>query len=284
MTQDNGNEPLKRPVVSVLMACRNSTQTYLEQAVESIRAQSLTNFEFLIRIDGDLGVTQRKYLNEVTEADGRVQIVDSPRAVGLAGAMNQLARQARSEYLARMDDDDVSDPDRLMKQVQVLEEDRLDLVGSACVEIDDVGNASVVKNMPLDEAAIRSTLRWRSPFIHPSIIIRKSVFESLGGYDEGLLRNQDYDLWFRFVDSGFHARNMSETLLRWRRSSGAMRRRSFSLLKWDLIVKSRHLRRSPFLIPSVLLTVVLRSLPAPLLEFAYRRLRPGVRKFGNQSH
>ena len=265
------------PLVSVLMSCFNSNPNYLRSSLTSITTQTLTQLEFLIWIDGEINDECRNILRTTEADDPRITVIDSPKRVGLASALNSLAKLAKSEFLARMDDDDISEPTRLETQLNALTSSDVAVLGTGCTEIDDDGIPRLERSMPAHHAEIQSSLVWRNPIIHPSVMMRKIAFEQLGGYETKMPLNQDYDLWMRANKLGMILENLPSPLIKWRRSKGAMGRRRFRRMRWDIVVKTRHLSKSWLLIPSVISTIILRILPPVLLDLAYSRLRPGTK-------
>ncbi len=259
------------------MSCFRSNLSYLTESVYSIVNQTLSEFEFLIWIDGELNEECRKFLHAVEAEDLRVTVVNSDIQVGLAKALNSLAEMSNAEFLARMDDDDVSEPTRLEAQLRNARSEKIAILGTDCVEINEQGQKIAVRSMPRGQHNIRSTLVWRNPIIHPSVMMRRSSFRELNGYDTTMSMNQDYDLWFRADKLGMRIENLPEPLIKWRRSKQAMGRRRFRRMWWDVVVKFRHRRRNPRLLPSLVLTIALRSLPPILLEFMYTHVRPGTK-------
>jgi glycosyltransferase involved in cell wall biosynthesis len=272
---NTGDRPA--PKVSVLMSCFNSDPNYLRSSLTSITSQTLTQLEFLVWIDGELSKECREIIRTIEAGNSRITIIDSPKRVGLASALNALAKLAKSEFLARMDDDDISEPDRLEKQLAVLNSSDTAVLGTGCTEIDDDGTPQLKRSMPAHHAEIQNALVWRNPIIHPSVMMRKTAFEQLGGYDTNMPLNQDYDLWMRANKQGMKLENLPSPLIKWRRSKNAMGRRRFKRMRWDIIVKTRYLRENWLLVPSLISTIVLRSLPPFLLDLAYSRLRPGTK-------
>lgn len=201
------------PDVSVLMSVFNG-EKYLAESIESILAQTYSKFEFVIVDDGSSDST-RDIVTSYAAADPRIVPVLLKQNVGLAAALNKGLEVAKADYVARMDCDDRALPDRLGMQLQHLKVHDLDLVGSRVYRIDEKGKRFGTKNLPTDPNQIARILPKRNCFIHPSVMAKKSLIESAGGYSEGFLNAQDYDLWLRIFP---HCKfgNLSEYLLEYR--------------------------------------------------------------------
>lgn len=181
------------PKVSVLMSVYNS-MLYLEQSVQSILDQTFRDFEFIIINDGSTDGTQ-KILE--TFADPRIQIVTQPNT-GLTKALNRGLKLCRGEFMARMDADDISMPERLERQLVFLNKHpEVGMVGTAHIEIDAKGEVLLKKPCLLEDNQLRKILIKYNPFCHTSVMIRRSILQKIGPYDESFSYAQDYELWFR---------------------------------------------------------------------------------------
>lgn len=180
------------PKVSVLMAVYNA-EKYLPEAVDSILGQSFTDFECLIVDDGS---TDHSLEIINSYRDPRIEVVRNPRNLGLTRTLNRGLDLARGEYIARMDSDDVSLPERLDRQVAYLDaHPQVGVCGTWAKDIDSRGVVTGVRETPVGKDLEREY--WRpSPIIHPSAMIRRSHLGRLR-YDERIPYAQDFDLWLR---------------------------------------------------------------------------------------
>ena len=201
------------PRVSVVMAVRDGGP-YLEQAVDSILAQTFTDFEFVIIDDGSTDATL-EMLQRYQEADRRVRVHHQEHA-GLTASLNRACGRARGAYLARMDADDVAFPARLERQVEFLDRHPpVALVGSAVVRIDEQGREIKRSDCPTSHAEIVRALAEYNCFTHPTVMLRKDMLEAVGGYREAYRQAQDYDLWLRLAERHELA-NLADPLLYYR--------------------------------------------------------------------
>lgn len=190
------------PEISVIMSVYNG-ERYLRQALDSIRDQIFTDFEFIVFDDGSTDRT-RSILE--TFDDKRIVLLKSDENIGLPKALNRCLAKAQGTYIARMDADDISDPYRLKKQLTVLRNDPAVGVLFTCYRlIDQYGETTQDIPIPLSPEAIYMELFFNNCVVHGSAMMRKSLLEEFGGYDESYEATQDYELWNRLKG---HARFM----------------------------------------------------------------------------
>jgi glycosyltransferase involved in cell wall biosynthesis len=187
-------ERVMQPLVSVVMPVRNG-EAWLGRSLGSILAQSYERLELIVVDDGS---TDRSGEVAASTGDPRVIVLREP-ARGLTPSLNRAIAQSRGPLIARMDADDVSRPDRLARQVALLEaRPEVGMVGTGCVETAPTGLVVRVVRPPEDDETLRRRLIRANPFVHASVVMRRSVLERVGGYDETFPVAQDYDLWLRF--------------------------------------------------------------------------------------
>ena len=203
------------PRVSVLMSVLNG-EKYLDEAIASILKQSLSDLEFLITDDGSednsLGI-----IKNWQEKDKRIKIFMNDAPIGLPSNLNKMASQAKGDFLARMDADDVSDYSRFDLQISLMNKDPdVDVCFTKANLIDEEGNIICEKKSPNSSSKILSWLPYVNFFVHPTAFIRKSSFEKIGGYDEEFLLAQDWELWQRMNSRKMKFFILNKTLLDYR--------------------------------------------------------------------
>jgi glycosyltransferase involved in cell wall biosynthesis len=186
-------------------------EKYLPEAIESILSETFTDFEFLIVDDGSTDRTQ-EIINSYQ--DPRIRLISNPENVGLTRSLNRGLDLARGEYIARMDSDDISLPERLAKQQTYMDTHReVAVCGTWAKDIDSAGTVTGVRETPVGDDLEREY--WRpSPIIHPSAIIRRAHLNGLR-YDDQIRYAQDFDLWLRLKPQHKLA-NLPEHLLLYR--------------------------------------------------------------------
>jgi glycosyltransferase involved in cell wall biosynthesis len=199
----------------------NRTVPFLGPAIESILNQTFQDFEFLIMVDaGCADVKQR--ISEFSAGDSRVRILESPSVGGFSFALNMGIAESRGEYIARMDEDDISLPLRFQEQVRFLDENKdVDVLGCK-VRLIDSASELVERNYPYFQSnqEIRRVLPFRNPLMHPALMFRKSLLLSVQGYKYGHT-SEDYEMFIRMARNpkiGFY--NMDKVLFEHRRHDG----------------------------------------------------------------
>lgn len=209
------------PVVSVVMPVYNGGP-YLRPAVKSILAQTLGDFE-LIAVDDGSKDDSLSVLREFAAGDPRVRVISRPNT-GIVGALDDGLAAARGEFIARMDSDDLSTPDRFEKQVKFLREhpDHV-LVGSQVLLIDPNGLALCAKRDTeyAHDAIDAAHLAGRWPLVHPTVMMRRAAIERIGGYRAKYQWLEDLDLFLRLAETGKLA-NLPDVLLHYRLHTGSV--------------------------------------------------------------
>lgn len=203
----------KHPIVSVIMTVYNG-EAYLLPAVESIRNQSMADFEFVIVDDGSIDGT-KKILSGY-QSDTRINIITCGR-IGRAAALNVAWKRTNGKFIANLDSDDLSEPDRLEKQVSFLKlHPDIGMLGTAWNRFSHEKEPSTVVQPPTQNEILRRTLIKHYPFIHSSIMFRRQVLESVQGYNEKYKVSIDYEIAAR-VACHFEIANLPEVLT-WKRA------------------------------------------------------------------
>jgi glycosyltransferase involved in cell wall biosynthesis len=201
------------PRVSVLLASRDGAR-HLPAALASIAEQTWREIELVAVDDGSSDATPELFARHAISHPGTRVI--RTEGLGLAAALELAAGQATGELLARHDDDDVSHPERIARQVAFLAaHPGIVLVGTAARVIDDAGVPVGEYLVPLEPGQIRRRLARVTPFVHGSVMMRAEVYRAAGGYRREFRASQDYDLWLRLpADAGLA--NLPEPLYLWR--------------------------------------------------------------------
>ena len=187
------------PLVTVLMSVHNNEKV-VDRAVRSILDQSYTDFEFLIINDASTDNTPgilRSYQDE------RLRIINNEKNLGLTRSLNLGLEEAKGKYIARIDADDFSFPDRLEKQVDFLRRNpEFILLGTSFNIVDS--NNQTVKELIFDTSPekLYYDLFFQNMIAHSSAIFKLSEVLKTGGYDEDYIYAQDYALWLKLADRG----------------------------------------------------------------------------------
>ena len=245
--QNEGRTKQLDPPISVIMSVYNGEQ-FLKEAIDSILCQTYRNFEFIIcndcSTDSSVGIL-RKY----AEMDNRIVLLENETNIGLAASLNKCMAVARGAFLARMDCDDRSLPNRLEVQLEWLQRNPdVCALGTAVEYIDDNGRVfgrsalGSGKRYGLDGAVRRSVL------VHPSVMMRKDAVFAVGCYSVNDLttRAEDYDLWCKLCENGGMLANTNEILFQYREDESNIVKRKYVYriqefrLKWHWIIRARR--------------------------------------------
>jgi glycosyltransferase involved in cell wall biosynthesis len=204
---------MKSPKVSVLMPVFNALP-YLADAIDSVLAQTLADFEFIIVDDGSFDGS-RDLLEHYAGRDRRIRVLRNDTNLGIAETLNRGISECLGDYIARMDADDVSLPGRLQQQVELM--DKSPDVGVCGTWFTTIGEESTTYNHPLSDAQIKAHHLLRDTAIcHPTAFVRRSVLAASGiNYRCDDVPAEDLWLWIRL---GFVTRlaNVPQSLLNYR--------------------------------------------------------------------
>ena len=209
------------PLVSVLLPVYNC-ERYLADAIDSILSQTFSDFEFIIIDDGS---SDRSSEVMAGFGDLRIRIIQQENR-GLAATLNRGIGLATGKYIARQDADDLSHPDRLAMQVAHMEaQPDCVLLGTwaEIIEVDRLVNR--FHRHSVEDAELRYLMLFNNPFVHSSVMLRKSSLSRVGGYTTEPDRQltEDFELWSRLARVGSIA-NLGEVLVSYREIPGSLSR------------------------------------------------------------
>lgn len=265
--------------ISVLMSVYNG-ELFLREAMDSLLAQTFKDFELLVCDDGS---TDRTYeiLTSYAKKDARVKVSQHANA-GLTATLNRLAKSAQSPLLARMDPDDVARPNRFERQFEYLQKHpEVVALGTAVQLIDADGVNLGCPTLAIDHEAIdRQLIKGvGAALCHPTVVIRRSAFEQVGGYDERYPTAQDLDLFLRLAEIGQLA-NLPEVLLSYRQhlASANVSKAKLQIQRSQAIVDDAHRRRGLQSPEPIHNWAANRDISTELARFGWLALGAGERK------
>lgn len=203
---------MNKPMVTVLMSVYNG-ERFLKEAIESILTQTFTDFEFLIINDGSTDDSVK-----IIESydDQRIRLINNEKNLKLIASLNKGVSLARGKYIARMDCDDVSMPDRLEKEVKFLENNHdYGLVGTWYTVIDAEGKDQYNRSYPSNNDLIKLFLSLNCPLAHGSIMGRAELFKKNSYGSKEYPAVEDYELWVR-MSKDTKVYNIPEYLFKYR--------------------------------------------------------------------
>lgn len=200
------------PLVSTVTTVFNG-EAYLADAIDSLREQTVGDVQIIVVSDGSTDASAEVAFDKARE-DPRVEVVDMPR-LGRSAALNVGLRRARAPYVAILDADDLSHPRRLELQTGWLADqpETVGAVGSQVVLFEGPSGAlPALGDGPVGAPEVTALLRRYNPLVHSSMVFRASALEAVGGYDEGLARQVDYDIYIRLAAAGMSIHRLEPIL------------------------------------------------------------------------
>ncbi len=177
-----------QPKISVLMSVYNNEKT-LQRSIESILKQTFKNFEFLISDDCSTDDSP-KIVKNFSNIDSRIRFFQNENNIGLTKSLNLLIGKANGEFIARQDSDDTSHIERFQKQISVIESGKFDIVTTRA---NVIGQKRRIPNISFYFPK-RYVIKFKNPFIHGSLLIKRNILNDIGNYDERFYYSQDYKL------------------------------------------------------------------------------------------
>jgi glycosyltransferase involved in cell wall biosynthesis len=215
---------------SVLLSIyRKENPTYFRLALDSVWNQTLQPAEIVLVKDGPLTAELESILADFARL-APVKFVVNEQNMGLATSLNRGLQACSFDIVARMDTDDICFPDRFEKQIHFLNNNpNVDIAGSFALKMDENGNEVGIIKVPIIHDNIYKLI-WTCPFVHPTIMYRKSKILFAGNYNPTAgVRQDDYELWFRCAENHLRFANLSEPLLYYRFFSDSVKRNNIKV-------------------------------------------------------
>lgn len=274
------------PITVVIPVYSGVAPDHLRRALGSMQDQSLPADEILIVEDGPLGAGLDAVVAELGASDPRVRRISLAQNRGVAYAMQAGLEAARNRWVARMDADDISLPNRLAAQAKAAAGGRYAAIGAAMLEFEgDEENIVGLRVMPLTEERIRRYVLTNSPINNPTLFLDRDAALAVGGVRH-IPNMEDYDLFARLAAGGYPMLNLAEPLLLFRADPAMFKRRSAQGMFAAEVQMQNNLRsygliRTPRMYANILIRSAFRALPQRALRFTYAlmfRVRPAERK------
>ncbi len=245
--------------VSVVMPVYNR-QDLMPEAIESILGQTFCDFELIIVDDCSTDNT-RQVAIDYQKRDARIRIHHHKKNMGIAGARNTGLHLAKGKYIAWMDSDDVSMPDRIEKQFLFMESHpEIGVLGTAAIVIDASGIYLGVMDYPLSHPLLLWALCFYDPIISPSAMVRRDLLLASGGYSLVFPQAEDYEMFVRLSKST-HLANLPERLLRLRMHA----------TNTSVVHRSKQLESSTVISSKMMFDLTGNEVPISPLELAWTR-------------
>lgn len=266
---------MNNSLVSIVMATYNESIEYLEQAIASILNQTYKNIELII-VDDSTDLTIVQYLDKIIEKDTRIKLIRNNSKLGFVKSLNKGLIASSGKYIARMDSDDISMPERILEQVSYMEKNpQVDILGTSIFLMDGKGNITGFRDYKTSFKEIEQIMFFRNPIAHPTVLFRAKLIQTIGLYNEEFRMAEDYEYWMRAVKKGMVIQNLSERLLKYRLIEDYHKKRTYSNWKYNAKAKivnfnSRYVIRNCI---GIILPVILMIMPKFVLKLIYNRER-----------
>lgn len=234
-------------ILSVAMGAYNCAST-LEKSLDSLAQQTFKDFICYICDDGSTDST-RVVIENYCKKDPRFVLLVNEKNMGLSHSLNKCISQCTTKYIARMDGDDISLPERFATQIDFLEtHPEIDFCGSAITYFDDNGTWG---RGDFPEYPKASDFLFVSPFAHPTIMYRASSLEKIKDPETGWIysedkkigRSEDYDLFMRMHAAGLKSYNFQKPLILYREDANSYAKRKFKYVITDARVRLRNFKK-----------------------------------------
>ena len=214
------------PKISIISGIYNCADT-LEEAIESILNQTVTDWQWILCDDGSKDETYQIACRYQRAYPDKFIVLQNEQNRGLNYTLNRCLSVATGEYIARMDGDDRCHPERFAHEMELLDaHPEIDIVSTDMTFFDETGTWGLIAHP--DEPQARDFLQG-SPFCHAPCMVRKRAYDLVGGYSDEklLLRVEDYHLWLKMYAKGLKGRNIHIALYEMRDDRNAFARRKF---------------------------------------------------------
>ena len=264
--------------LAVIMSIyKNDRLEFVRQSVQSILDQTFSNFHYYLIFDGPVAADVDSYVT--TLIDERIKFFRLETNSGLAVALNYLLEKVMSnneyKFIARMDADDISLPERFEEQRSYLiKNPEITVLGCWYEEIDEDGKHLAYRKLPVDHESLRKRYFTRTPFAHPSVMYRRELIEKVGNYPTDTVLMEDNVLWGKALNAELRFSNLPEFLLKFRIDGTFYQRRSgikygCSYIRTKFVVNK--LLFSPFYLYFILIGIgIIKMLPSFNINIFYR--------------
>lgn len=256
--------------ISVIMGIYNCAAT-LPDAINSIIEQTYTDWELILCDDGSTDETLKTAFAYQEKYPEKIIVLQNEKKLGLNATLNKCLKVAKGVYIARMDGDDLCEPNRFQEEISVLEkEPEISIVSTDMLFFDEDGIWGEISH---PEYPKKIDFLYGSPFCHAPCMVRKEAYDAVEGYSTGtrLLRVEDYHLWVKMYQAGYQGKNIHKALYSMRDDKNAYYRRKFKYRVNEAYVKYLAVRYLK--LPILGYVAIFRPMIVGLLpQFLYKKL------------
>lgn len=255
------------------MATYNEPKKFIEESISSILNQTYRNLELLIADDSTNEDTV-KVIDDFAKRDGRVVVIRKAERMGFVNALNEALRQAKGDFLARMDGDDISLPNRFELQLKYADEHPdVDVFGGSMHIINEEGDITAHKLYPTEANKLKRYFIFRNPLAHPTIMFRRKIIDDGFYYDSNFKKAEDLEFYLRLTNNNYKIGNLDDYLLKYRvleRFSGKRAKDN-----WNYNHKARKknfsFKRPFFSMSSYSVSLLYKYTPSAFVDYMYKR-------------
>jgi glycosyltransferase involved in cell wall biosynthesis len=247
--------------IDVVMTTFNEDLNLLSKSLDSIFQQKYKHFRLILVIEpNDMNAV---FIDNCAQDNDRLLVVKNKKNLGFVASLNVGIKLSTAKYIARMDSDDISHPDRFRKQIDFLEKNQdVDVLGAWVT----CNNSNTIRKYPEYHDNIKSNFLFSNAIAHPVVILRRELFEKYGYYDESFTYSEDFELWLRLIKGGCEFHNLQESLLVYSASKGLARNKTHWLHYYRARVRYNKALFDPIsAIGSLFVFKVLLLMPKSLL-------------------
>ncbi len=198
------------------MSTYNEGTEMVKDSIESILNQTYQHLEFIIIIDNPKNELLTQMIYDYQEKDNRIKVIRNKENRGLVESLNIAISHCNGKYIARMDADDISEPNRLSMEKEFLEKNNLDFVFSGMIVIDEDGNKLFEMNLEeLNSVEVKKRMEHGNISTHPTWFLKSAVYKMLNGY-RNIPYCEDFDFSLRALDYGYKIGKIKANLLKYR--------------------------------------------------------------------
>jgi glycosyltransferase involved in cell wall biosynthesis len=255
------------------MATFNEPPAYITQSIQSILNQTLNDFELLL-IDDSTNLETVSTIDSLVQSDARIKLIRASQRLGFVPALNMGLRQAKGEYIARMDGDDISVPERFELQISFLKtHPDIAVIGGAMDIINENNEKISHRDYATNPFKMKIYSLFRCPVAHPTVMMHRSIVEQGFCYDEFFLKAEDLELWLRLIKNGYKIINMPNTVLRFRviENLSDKRTKDHFIYACNARTKNFSWKSIVYSLISILISKIYVMLPKKIIHIVYEK-------------
>ncbi len=203
---------LNKGLISVILPVWQPEIPPLEKCIKSLLSQTYDNFEILIsyKNSSDYDIQFYNIINKFN--DRRIRVIKS-KVKGISSQLNECIQEAKGEFISIFNDDDFSEPNKFERELEFKKTNNCDIVGSWAYYFSKDGTKKWNITRPIEHDEIRKIIMLRTPLLHVTVLMDRSIFEKTGLYNPNFVYAVDYELWFRVMQNGYRFGNVPEFLV-----------------------------------------------------------------------